>query len=73
MEPFKKEQSIIFSQCYAFIDEIHDFTIARDIIAAGRLPFSEMVTHTYPFDQAREALDTAYDKTTGCIKVQFTT
>ena len=73
MEPFKKELSIIFSQCYAFIDEIHDFTIARDIISAGRLPFKEMVTHTFPFDRAQEALDTAYDKTTGCIKVQFTT
>jgi threonine dehydrogenase-like Zn-dependent dehydrogenase len=73
MEPFRKEQSIIFSQCYSYCDEIHDFAIARDIMGGGRLPFKEMVTHTFPFEKAKEALDTAYDKTTGCIKVQFTT
>jgi len=69
--PLLKEQSIIFALCYAYTDEIHDFEIARDIIAAGRLPLKELVTHTFPFEKAQEALDTAYDKSTGCIKVQF--
>lgn len=73
MTPFRKEQSIIFAQCYSYIDELHDFEIARDIIGAGRLPFKDMVTHTFSFDNAQEALDTALEKKTGCIKVQFTT
>ncbi len=69
--PFRKEQSIIFAQCYSFIDEIHDFTIARDIVASRRLPLSEMVTHTFPLEKADEAVKTAMDKTTGSIKVQL--
>lgn len=72
MAPFRKEQAIIFAQCYSYIDEIHDFTIARDIMASRRLPLKEMVTHTFPLDKAKEAIDLAMDKSTGCIKVQFT-
>lgn len=70
--PYRKEQSIIFSQCYSYIDEIHDFDIARDIVASGRLPIGDMVTHIFPLEKAHEALDTAFNKRTGCIKVQFT-
>ena len=70
---FRKEQSIIFARGYSCIDELHDFEIARDIIGVGKLPFKEMVTHTFSFDKAQEALDTAFNKNTGCIKVQFRT
>ena len=70
--PYRKEQSIIFSQCYSYMDEIHDFDIARDIVASGRLPLRDMVTHTFPLEKAQEALDIAFNKSTGCIKVQFT-
>ncbi len=71
MAPFRKEQAIIFAQCYSYIDEIHDFTIARDIVASRRLPMQEMVTHTFPLEKAQEAIDTAMDKSTGSVKVQF--
>jgi threonine dehydrogenase-like Zn-dependent dehydrogenase len=70
--PFRKEQSIIFAQCYSYIDEIHDFTIAREIVASRKLPLADMVTHTFPLERAAEAVETAMDKSTGCIKVQFT-
>jgi 2-desacetyl-2-hydroxyethyl bacteriochlorophyllide A dehydrogenase len=71
LTPFRKEQTIIFAQCYSYIDEIHDFTIARDIMASGRLSLKEMVTHTFPLDECKKALATAFNKSTGCIKVQF--
>jgi threonine dehydrogenase-like Zn-dependent dehydrogenase len=70
--PFRKEQAVIFAQCYSYIDETHDFTIARDIVTSRRLPLKEIVTHTFPLDKAAEAIETAMDKNTGCIKVQFT-
>jgi 2-desacetyl-2-hydroxyethyl bacteriochlorophyllide A dehydrogenase len=71
LPPFMQEQSVIFSQCYSIMDEIHDFEIAVGMMASGRLPLKDMVTHTFPLDQARKALDTAFDKSTGCVKVQL--
>jgi 2-desacetyl-2-hydroxyethyl bacteriochlorophyllide A dehydrogenase len=66
-----REVDLIFAVCYTVIDERHDFDVAIDILAARRLPLRDMVTHTYPLAQAKEALETAYDKSTGCIKVQL--
>jgi len=72
LTPLLKEQALIFSQCYSILDERHDFEIAIDILASGKLPLKEMVTHTFPLEEAQEAFRTAYDKTTGSIKVQLT-
>jgi len=65
------EKDLIFAVCYSIIDERHDFDVATDIIASGKLPLKDMVTHTFPLERAREALETAYDKSTGSIKVQL--
>ena len=65
------ERDLIFACCYGIIDERHDFDVAIDILASRRLPFADMVTHTFPLDRAQEALETAYDKSTGSIKVQL--
>jgi threonine dehydrogenase-like Zn-dependent dehydrogenase len=65
------ERELVFAVCYSIIDERHDFDVALDILAAGLLPLRELVTHTFSLEQARQALDTAYDKGTGCIKVQL--
>jgi len=72
LTPLLEEQALIFSQCYAILDERHDFEIAIDILASGKLSLKEMVTHTFPLEEAQEAFRTAYDKTTGSIKVQLT-
>ena len=65
------EKELVFAVCYSIMDERHDFDVALDILGSGRLPLNEMVTHTFPLEQAQQALETAYDKGTGSIKVQF--
>ena len=65
------EKDMVFPNCYGIVDEQHDFDTAIDILASRRLPLGTMVTHTFPLDRAQEALDTAYDKSTGSIKVQL--
>ena len=70
MQPLVKEQSIIFSEVYDVIDGRHDYEIAIDLMASGRAPLKEIVTHLYPLDDIQKGLETAYDKTTGSIKVQ---
>jgi threonine dehydrogenase-like Zn-dependent dehydrogenase len=66
------EKDMLFANCYAISGERHDFDVALDILAARRLPLRDLVTHTYPLERAPEALETAYDKSTGSLKVQLT-
>ena len=71
IEPLLKEQSIVFSSCYSVLDGRHDYEVAIDLIASGRTPLEQMVTHRYPLAQIQQGFDTAYDKTSGSIKVQI--
>lgn len=66
-----KEQDLVTANCYSITDQRHDFDVAIDILASGRLPLRDMVTHTFALDEARAALETAYDKSTESIKVQL--
>jgi len=65
------ERDLIYAVCYSAMDERHDFDIAADIITSRRLPMADMVTHTFPLEKAQQALETAYDKSTGSIKVHI--
>ena len=38
---------------------------------SGRTDLQPMVTHVYPLDDIQQGFDTAYDKSTGSIKVQI--
>ena len=71
MEPLLKEQSFIFSVCYGIMDGRHDFEMAIDLMASGKVDLNPMVTHTYPLTDMPQALATAYDKSTGSVKVQL--
>ncbi|MDE2823144.1 MAG: zinc-binding dehydrogenase [Chloroflexota bacterium] len=71
MEPLLKEQSFIFSVCYGIMDGRHDFEMAIDFMGSGRIDLKPMVTHTYPLTEMPQALATAYDKSTGSVKVQL--
>jgi threonine dehydrogenase-like Zn-dependent dehydrogenase len=70
MTPLLKEQSVIFSSCYSVLDGRDDFEIAIDMMGSGRVDLKPMVTHKFPLEQVQKAVDTAYDKSTGSIKVQ---
>lgn len=71
--PGFKEQSIIFSNCYGVLNGRHDYEVAIDILAAGHVNLKQMVTHKYSLDEIQTAFETAYDKTSGAIKVQIHT
>ena len=66
-----KEQSLIFSVCYGIMDGRHDFEMAVDLMASGRADLNPMVTHTFPLGEIPQAFATAYDKSTGSVKVQL--
>ena len=68
-----KEQSLIFSACYGLMDGRHDFEMAVDLMASGRVDLKRMVTHKFPLTEIPQAFATAYDKSTGSVKVQLHT
>ena len=71
LPPMLKEQTIYFSSCYGILDGKHDYEVAIDLMSSGKSPVREMVTHRYGLDDIQKGFETAYDKTTGSIKVQI--
>jgi threonine dehydrogenase-like Zn-dependent dehydrogenase len=65
------EKDLLFACCYSIIDQRHDFDVAIDILSSRRFPLLDLVTHTFSLERAQDALETAYDKSTGAIKVQL--
>ena len=65
------EHSVIFALCYSVLNGRHDYERAIDLIASGKVQLGQMVTHKYPLEDVQTAFETAYDKTTGSIKVQM--
>ena len=65
-----KEQTIIPAVCYSVIDGRHDYEVAIDLMASGRVELKQLVTHKFPLAEIQQAFDTAADKSTGAIKVQ---
>jgi threonine dehydrogenase-like Zn-dependent dehydrogenase len=71
LTPMLKEQEIVFSSCYSVLDGRHDYELAIDMMASGRVPLEQMVTHRYGLDDIQQAFETAYDKNSGSVKVQI--
>ncbi len=71
LRPMLKEQTIVFSSCYGIIDGRHDYEVAIDLMANGKVDLKPMVTHIYSLDDIQVGFATAYDKTTGSVKVQI--
>ncbi|MBM3958410.1 MAG: zinc-binding dehydrogenase [SAR202 cluster bacterium] len=69
LTPMLKEVSLLLASCYGIVDGRHDYEIAIDILANGKSPLRETVTHEFPLDRIEQAFATAYDKKTGSIKV----
>ena len=70
MDLILKEQSIIWSAVYGIIDGRNDYEIAIDLMASGRVPLTQIVTHVFPLEEIQKGFDTSYDKSQGSIKVQ---
>ena len=70
-DPQQKEQSVIFSRMYSVMDGRHDFEIAIDLMASGRVALKPMVTHQFPLEEIQGGFETAGQKSAGSIKVQI--
>jgi threonine dehydrogenase-like Zn-dependent dehydrogenase len=66
-----KEQPVIFLSCYSIINGQHGYELAIAMLASGRAPLQQIVTHIYPLEAIGQGFATAYNKTTGSIKVQI--
>jgi threonine dehydrogenase-like Zn-dependent dehydrogenase len=61
----------MFPICYGVIDGRHDFEVAIEMIASGRVPLGGLVTHRFPLEQAAAAFQTAADKSSRSLKVHI--
>ena len=68
-DPMLREIKIISSNCYGIIDGVHDYEVAIGLLASGRYPYRDAVTHRYGLEEISDAFATAYDKGTGAVKV----
>jgi 2-desacetyl-2-hydroxyethyl bacteriochlorophyllide A dehydrogenase len=71
LQPLLKEQSIIFSACYSVMNGRHDYEVAIELLASGRVELEQIVTHRFPLEKIQHAFETAYEKSSGSIKVQI--
>ena len=71
LRPLQKEVWVTFPICYGTIDGKHDYEVAIDLMASGRAPVEQMVTRTFPLEQAPLAFRTAADKSTGAVKIHL--
>ena len=67
----EKEAKIIFSVCYSAENGTHDYEVASDLIASGKVNPTQLITHRFALDQTPEAFETALDKTTGSVKAMI--
>ncbi len=67
---FRKELTLIASNCYGRECHRPDFAIATDLVAEHRQLLEPLVTHRFKLDQVADAFATAADKSNQSIKVQ---
>ena len=72
LDPLLREISIVSVSCYDVIDGIHDYEVAIDLLASGKVPYREIVTHKNSLDDIQDGFAAAYDKSSGSIKVHIT-
>ena len=49
----------------------HDYEVAINLLASGHYPYRDAVKRRYGLEEVGEAFDTAFDKTTGAVKVHI--
>ncbi len=69
LEPLLREVDLFSSNCYSVIDGRHDYEVAIDILASGDVPYRDIVTHAVSLEDVQRGFDTAFDKSSGSIKV----
>ncbi|HEC08438.1 MAG TPA: alcohol dehydrogenase [Acidimicrobiales bacterium] len=72
---YRKELQMVGTLCYGHDHgpggTLHTFDRALAALAAGAFPSEVVVSHRFPLEQVREACETAFDKSTGALKVML--
>ncbi len=68
-DPLLREIRIQSAVCYSVIDGRHDYDVAIDLLASGKIPYREIVTHEVELEDVQAGFDAAWDKSSGSIKV----
>ena len=66
-----KEIRLVGSNCYASEEGSSDFVDAMGIMRSNPVFAETMLTHRFPLEAAADAFGTAFDKSTGSIKVML--
>jgi 2-desacetyl-2-hydroxyethyl bacteriochlorophyllide A dehydrogenase len=66
-----KEASISASHAFGNWGFVPELELATELVAAGRFPVDEIVTHRYPLEAINEAFRTKLDRPTETAKVQI--
>ena len=69
--PVLKEQTLQGSICYGIMNGQHDFETAVNILSGSGRDLNRIVTHRYTLQEIDTGFKTAYDKSSGSIKVQI--
>jgi 2-desacetyl-2-hydroxyethyl bacteriochlorophyllide A dehydrogenase len=70
MTAYTKELTITWANSYSTWDGRSEYSIALDLLAAGRVRAEPLITHHFPLDQVNPAFAAAADKrSSGAIKV----
>ena len=70
-EALVKEISMVWSAVYGIIDGRHDYEVAIDLMASGRVALKQLVSHKFPLHRIQNGFDASNDKSSGAIKVQI--
>lgn len=63
------EALVTGSNCYGYSGMTTDFQAAIDLVVAGKVPVTKLVTHRFPLAEIEDAFAIAADKSSGSIKV----
>lgn len=66
----RRELNLLMSHCYSIINGRHDYEVAIELLASGRSPLGQIVTHRFKLAEIGAAFTTAGEKSAGALKVQ---
>lgn len=68
--PSVKEQNIVFSNCYGYLNGIHDFEVAIELLSRKGGAIRKSITHAFALSEISAAFRVADNKDFKSIKVQ---
>jgi threonine dehydrogenase-like Zn-dependent dehydrogenase len=67
--PLWEELSVVFPLAYGALDGRHDYDVALELVATGKAPLMQLMSHQFPLARATEAFEIAADKRSSAVRV----